>query len=153
MRVQALRWKLQIAFAVIFGLMLAACGTQTATSPTPSPTPTPKPAVEVRDAGALGKILVAGSNGLTLYKWSMDTPGVSKCKDQCATRWPPLTVTSGQKATGGTGVTGALDLISRADGAMQVTYRGAPLYFFQGDQAAGDTKGNGVGGTWSVVSP
>jgi len=150
--VQAIRPKLQIAFALIFGFTLAACG-QTAASPTPAPTATPKPVVEARDVGNLGKILVAGSNGLTLYKWSRDTPGVSNCKDPCATRWPPLTLTAGQKPTGGAGVTGTLDLISRPDGAKQVTYRGAPLYFFQDDKAAGDTKGNGVGGTWSVVNP
>jgi predicted lipoprotein with Yx(FWY)xxD motif len=39
------------------------------------------------------------------------------------------------------------------DARSMVTYKGSPLYHFKGDQAAGDTKGNGVGGVWSVVVP
>lgn len=142
------------ALLVTISVILAACGgeTKTAASPTPSPTPAPKAAVEVRDAGALGKILVA-ANGMTLYKFANDKPGVSNCATgPCATRWPALAAPAG-KLVGGTGVTGTLGTISRPDGVMQVTYKDAPLYFFAPDTAPGDTKGNGVGGVWSVVSP
>jgi predicted lipoprotein with Yx(FWY)xxD motif len=107
--------------------------------------------VELRDAGTLGKILVA-ANGMTLYKFANDKPGVSNCKDACATRWPALTAPTG-KLVGGTGVTGTLATISRSDGLTQVTYKDLPLYFYASDTAPGDTKGSGVGGVWSVVSP
>jgi len=32
-----------------------------------------------------------------------------------------------------------------------VTHSGQPLYYFSGDQAAGDAKGDGVGGVWSIA--
>jgi predicted lipoprotein with Yx(FWY)xxD motif len=136
---------------VVVSLALAACGSQPAASSTPTPTPAPKAVVELRDAGTLGKILVA-ANGMTLYKFANDKPGVSNCKDACATRWPVLAAPAG-KLVGGVGVTGTLATISRADGLTQVTYKDLPLYFYASDTAAGDTKGNGVGGVWSVVSP
>ena len=37
------------------------------------------------------------------------------------------------------------------NGATQVTFYGQPLYYFAGDTAAGDTKGQGLGGKWYVV--
>ena len=44
----------------------------------------------------------------------------------------------------------------RADGTRQVTYDGHPLYYFAGDKAPGDVKGQGIhnfGGGWYVVAP
>ncbi|HEY8771951.1 MAG TPA: hypothetical protein VIM66_02125, partial [Candidatus Limnocylindria bacterium] len=40
---------------------------------------------------------------------------------------------------------------TRDDGSKQVTHSGQPLYYFSGDQAAGDAKGDGVGGVWSIA--
>jgi predicted lipoprotein with Yx(FWY)xxD motif len=48
-------------------------------------------------------------------------------------------------------VTGKLATITREDnGALQVTYNGLPLYFFQGDTKAGD---GGVYPNWEAVKP
>jgi len=98
-----------------------------------------------------GTVLVAGSNGMTLYNFTHDSAGVSNCKGGCATIWPPLTVPAGQSATGGTGVNGALATITRDDGSLQVTYKGMPLYFFHKDARPGDT--NGVYASWQLVTP
>jgi predicted lipoprotein with Yx(FWY)xxD motif len=46
-----------------------------------------------------------------------------------------------------------LGTTSRKDGSMQVTYNGWPLYYYVGDKAAGDTKGQNVQGTWFVINP
>ena len=46
----------------------------------------------------------------------------------------------------GTGVTGPLGTLTRPDGTTQVTYRGMPLYYWQGDTKSGDVTGNGVEG-------
>jgi len=89
----------------------------------------------------LGTFLT-GPNGMTLYTHAGDGPTSSTCTGGCATAWPPLT-TSGQP-TAGAGVTGPLGTLSRADGAMQVTYGGLPLYYWQGDAKPGDVTGDGV---------
>lgn len=99
----------------------------------------------------MGTILVAAANGHTVYTFDSDTPGVSKCTGGCTAIWPPLSIASGVMPTGGPGVTGQLGTITRADGSLQVTYKGLPLYFFHSDSSAGDTKGNYTG--WSLVKP
>ena len=94
----------------------------------------------------MGKFLT-GEDGKTLYTFKKDTtPGKSACTGDCATNWPPFTVSGSDTVKPGDGVTGTLATISRPDGTMQVTYNGAPLYYFAADKAAGDTNGQGVGG-------
>ncbi|HEX5014311.1 MAG TPA: hypothetical protein VFV72_09155 [Candidatus Limnocylindrales bacterium] len=88
--------------------------------------------------------VLTGSNGMTLYTYGADTSTESKCTGSCAATWPPLTTTG--QPTAGSGVTGQLGTITRADGTTQVTYAGRPLYYWQGDTKAGDVTGNGVEG-------
>jgi predicted lipoprotein with Yx(FWY)xxD motif len=101
--------------------------------------------------------VLTGPNGLTLYTHAGDTATSSTCTGGCASSWPPLTVPSGATATAGTGVTGTLGTLTRADGPIQVTYNGMPLYGWQGDSKPGDVTGNGVNGfsvaTVSGVAP
>ena len=52
---------------------------------------------------------------------------------------------------GGDGVDGTLAVSARDDGSMQATYRGRPLYYWQGDTAPGDTNGQDVGNVWFVA--
>ena len=81
---------------------------------------------------------------MTLYTHAGDSATSSTCTGECATAWPPLTATG--QPTAGTGVTGKLGTLTRADGTTQVTYAGLPLYYWQGDAKAGDVTGNGVEG-------
>ena len=49
-----------------------------------------------------------------------------------------------------------LGTTTRSDGNPEVTYNGHPLYYYAGDQKAGDTNGqdlNQFGAPWYVVSP
>jgi predicted lipoprotein with Yx(FWY)xxD motif len=58
-------------------------------------------------------------------------------------------------ATAGSGVTGKLATITRADGTVQATYDGHPLYTYKGDTAPGQDKGNNLnasGGLWHDVT-
>ncbi len=100
----------------------------------------------------LGSIL-AGPTGMTLYTFAKDTTGVSNCTDKCATAWPPLTVKTAADLVPGVNLPGKFDTISRADGTLQVTYNGMPLYYFSQDQARGDTQGEGVAKLWYTVVP
>ena len=103
-------------------------------------------------SATLGTYLVA-SNGMTLYEYAKDTAGVSNCSGACATNWPPYAPAAAGSLAGGTGVTGAIATLTRADGSLQVTYNGHPLYFWGKDAKPGDTLGQGVLGAWSVVKP
>jgi predicted lipoprotein with Yx(FWY)xxD motif len=155
-------------------LVLAACTSGAASTPSPTTAAAPSVAapssgpaesagasaaatgstVEAKPVGSVGTVLVAGSNGMTVYTFSKDVKdsGKSACTDACIAKWPALTVAAGQTATPGDGVTGTLGTITRADdGTLQVTYNGLPLYFFMNDKAPGDA--NGVYANWAVVKP
>jgi predicted lipoprotein with Yx(FWY)xxD motif len=99
----------------------------------------------------LGDYLV-GEDGKTLYVFTKDTGGKSVCNDQCATNWPPFTLETGETVKAGDGVTGTFASVKRDDGKMQVTYDGAPIYYFAKDTKAGDLAGQGVGGVWFVAA-
>lgn len=106
--------------------------------------------VELGGDAELGPFLV-GADGMTLYIFTNDTPGLSNCYDQCATNWPPLLVEDGEVPTQGAGVSGELGVITRTDSTRQVTYNGWPLYYWVNDAAPGDTTGHEVGGVWFVA--
>jgi len=95
--------------------------------------------------------VLASTRGLTLYYYSEDKPhsGRSACTGVCATAWPPLAAPV--KAPAGARLPGRLGVITRPNGVKQVTLNGYPLYFYTGDKAPGQAKGNGVGGSWHVI--
>ena len=104
--------------------------------------------------GSNGTLVVASSNGMTVYTFDKDVAnsGTSACSGGCLTKWPALTVPAGSTPAAASGITGKLGTITRADdGTLQVTYNGKPLYFFSGDKAAGDS--NGIYSGWSAVKP
>ena len=109
--------------------------------------------VEAKPVGSLGTVLVAGTNGMTVYTFSQDVKdsGKSNCTGSCITTWPAVTVADGATPSAGSGVSGKLATIKRDDGSTQVTYNGLPLYFFSNDHAPGDS--NGVYENWNAVKP
>jgi len=110
------------------------------------------PLLTVANDADLGDYLVA-SNGMTLYLYTKDSEGVSNCSGQCAINWPPYVATGMEPLLVGEGIVGALATIDREDGTMQLTYNGAPLYFWKDDKNPGETTGQNVGGVWFVVKP
>lgn len=136
---------------VALSMSLAACSTSGSSPVTAPASAAQGPAgasgatIEMAGSASLGAILT-GANGLTLYTHAGDGPTSSTCTADCATAWPPLTVPAGAQPVAGARVTGSLGTLARADGTTQVTYDGAPLYYWQGDAKAGDVTGNGVNG-------
>jgi predicted lipoprotein with Yx(FWY)xxD motif len=155
-----------VAAVAVVALIAAACGSSTP-SATSSTTTTQAPAGTPATSGPasqvvahtvantkVGGTILVNASGLTLYKFSADSAGMSACSGACAMAWPPVTVASGLRPTGGSGATGTFGTITRSDGTLQVTYNGSPLYTFAGDSAAGDTNGQNLtedGGLWTVV--
>lgn len=99
----------------------------------------------------LGTFLVDGA-GSTLYYFEPDPPGASVCAGDCLAAWPAVTVDGANPLQGDETVTGTLGVIAREDGEQQATYRGRPLYYFSGDEAAGDTNGQGISDVWWVAA-
>jgi predicted lipoprotein with Yx(FWY)xxD motif len=100
----------------------------------------------------LGDFLIS-ANGMTVYTFAKDTSGVSNCTGDCLKNWPPVTVGEKDQLVAGKGISGELATITRDDSTVQVTYNGMPLYYFKNDKSPGDTTGQGVGNSWSVVKP
>lgn len=94
---------------------------------------------------AIGTVMTAASNGMTLYTFDNDQPSQSNCNDDCATRWPPLMADEYAHSHN------MYSVITRNDGSHQWAYQGKPLYFWFEDTKAGDTLGDGVGDVWHVV--
>ena len=107
-----------------------------------------------------GEYLVDGG-GLALYTFKADTRGrgsaapVSACDGDCLGEWPPLLV---EGAPVGDGKVNAalLGTLTRADGTVQATYNGWPLYYYFEDFAAGDINGDDIesfGEDWYLIGP
>ena len=109
------------------------------------------PVVQVRYDAALGHFLT-DTAGMTLYVFSRDEPGVSNCVDNCAQNWPPLIVGDASLITAPLAIPAGFDTTTRADGTVQLTYGGWPLYGWVNDAEPGDTTGQGVGGNWWVAN-
>jgi predicted lipoprotein with Yx(FWY)xxD motif len=101
---------------------------------------------------ALGTIVV-DSKGMSVYMFDKDTQGSGKssCTGGCLEAWPPVIAEADSPAVDG--VTGDVATITRDDGTVQVTLDGWPLYYWQGDKAAGDVAGQGVQDVWWVLAP
>jgi predicted lipoprotein with Yx(FWY)xxD motif len=118
----------------------------------PAGVPQDAPAkVSVAAAPSLGKVLV-DVKGETLYMFTKDKNGKSACTGSCLKFWVPVH-TFGAPTAGSGAQAGLLGTTPFAPGVTQVTYKGHPLYFFGGDQAPGDIKGQGFKGLWYAVDP
>jgi predicted lipoprotein with Yx(FWY)xxD motif len=88
-----------------------------------------------------------------LYRFDKDSanPSKSACTGTCAEVWPPLLTDGGPELTNIHGQ--AVATIRRADGGLQVTIGGWPVYRYIGDKTPGTWKGQNVGGKWFVIKP
>jgi predicted lipoprotein with Yx(FWY)xxD motif len=109
------------------------------------------PTVLVAQNATLGPILT-DANGMTLYVFMRDSPGVSACTGGCASIWPPFAPPMRDLLLPD-GASGVLGVITRSDGSQQVTYNAMPLYYYSQDVNPGDTNGQGIGGVWAAATP
>lgn len=117
-----------------------------------TPAPSDESATLVVADSDLGEIITA-ADGTTLYLFMPDAQATPTCTDACAQAWPPFIVAGVSEVTAGDGVDAALVGTVEHPTGTQATYNGWPLYFFAGDDAPGDTNGQGQGGVWYVVDP
>ena len=106
--------------------------------------------VQVSKEGKVGAHL-ADAKGSTLYVFKKDAPGKSACAGGCVAKWPLF---YREEVAAGPGLKASdFGTLTRDDGQKQSTYKGMPLYYFAGDKAPGDAKGDKVGDVWFVAAP
>ena len=106
-------------------------------------------------SGPTGGRFLVDAQGRSLYLFEKDESGESYCTGACAAVWPALETKTSPQA--GSGVdSAALGTTTRADGDLQVTYHGHPLYYYAGDAStAGRTNGEDkdqFGDSWYLVN-
>ncbi|HKZ12388.1 MAG TPA: hypothetical protein VJL81_00940 [Solirubrobacterales bacterium] len=102
-------------------------------------------------APSLHKTVLTNTMGLTLYSLSVEKNGKFICTGSCTRTWIPLLVAAGTKPKGPV----KLGTIKRPEGKIQVTFKGLPLYTFDGDSKKGQANGEGFKdvGTWHAATP
>ena len=137
--------------ALLTASLLGACGSTSASTGGSGGTTSGSGMKLTTESNSLGVVL-ALSNGETLYMFTPDSQGASSCSGSCTGVWPPVVA---GKVVAGSGVNpGELGSITRADGSKQLTYAGHPLYTYSGDTASGSVSGQGIasfGGSWYVL--
>lgn len=144
------RWLVPVSLAAA-ALIATGCGSSSNTGTSGTHTSAAASGNQLMTGKVGGATVLTDSKGFTLYWFVPDTTTTSKCNGQCAKFWPPVK----GPVSAGSGVTGTLGTITRADGSTQATWNGHPLYTFIEDKAPGQAKGNGKnlsGGVWHEVT-
>jgi len=113
-----------------------------------------RPSGVVVGSSSFGRVLF-DSRGFVLYGFTRDPRGRSACSGACAKAWPPYVVKSRPRAAAGVDAA-RVGTVRRADGSLQATYAGRPLYYYVGDRRPGQILCQNVtefGGVWRVVRP
>ncbi|HEY8655970.1 MAG TPA: hypothetical protein VIN34_04480 [Candidatus Limnocylindria bacterium] len=132
--------------AIALAIGLAAC----APAPLPRDARQIDPIIATAERGTLGTVLTA--DGQTVYLFTKDAPGRTRCVDRCAQDWPPIIVTRHPDARGD--LPGRLGTTKRDDGRRQLTYNEVPLYLYTEDAPhSADANGQDVDHEWYVVHP
>ena len=108
--------------------------------------------MKTASVSSLGASVLVDAQGLTLYHLSGEQNGKWICTSAaCVKVWHPLAAPTGGSPSGSVG---SLASVKRPDGAMQVTFKGMPLYSFVGDTKPGEAKGQGIKdvGVWTAVT-
>lgn len=116
----------------------------------PATARTSKPVAKEVESASLGRTVLANLKGHTLYSLSAEKNGRFICTGSCLADWHPLLVPAGTKPTGPV----RLGTIKRPEGRTQVTFKGRPLYAFDGDRKPGQANGEGFKdvGTWHAAT-
>ena len=155
-----------IAFGLLMVMILAACGGYGTTgggaygsgsTNTPAQTTGGSSSSAVIQSATVSvkgqsQTVLTNAKGLTLYYFTADTATQSAVSGGLAKIWPPLLFTGSGGPTSSTSLSGKLSLQTDGNG-NQIEYNGHPLYTYSGDNAPGQTNGEGISGMWFVATP
>ncbi|WP_264537826.1 hypothetical protein [Flavobacterium sp. N1736] len=134
-------------------------------TPEPPVTPEVKMDVKLATSPTLGSYLT-DKDGRSLYFFATDANGQVSCTGGCEAVWPPFNVDNLTADKLGAGLAlSDFGTVTNASSKKQLTYKGWPLYYYApgtGDgygnitntpEAAGQTTGDGINGTWFIAKP
>lgn len=124
--------------ALLVGLGPAACSFVSVGHPVTMPAQTAE-----TSAGTV----LTDHDGRTLYTFSQDAEGTSRCTGACTALWRPLLAPPGARPAG------LYSIITRPDGQKQWAYDGKPLYTRADEEVSGNTPAVAVDGDWRVAHP
>jgi predicted lipoprotein with Yx(FWY)xxD motif len=98
--------------------------------------------------------MLYNASGQPIYLFTAETSSRPACYDDCAKDWPPVLTNSAPDAVGDVRPS-LLGTTRRADGLIQVTYSGHPLYYYahEGAYEVLCHRVEEYGGTWLVLRP
>ena len=148
-----------LALGIITIISAASCSSKTAststvsaatTTSTVATTAAPIFTIATAAKAGIGTYLV-DNKGITLYWVTLDSIGKSNITGSTLIIWPVfyaanINIPSTLNASD-------FNSIQRADGKMQTTYKGWPLYYYYQDLSSGNTYGQGIDGVWFAVNP
>jgi predicted lipoprotein with Yx(FWY)xxD motif len=140
-----------LTVAVVAAAIIAVVAATSGASTKKTPATPPASAVALKQT-SLGQTLV-DANGRTLYLFQGDRPNVDTLSPAGKAAWPPFMAAVKPAAMNGA-VASRIGTIPAGGGKAQVTYAGHPLYYFVGDDGAGQTHGQGLnefGALWYVL--
>lgn len=141
-----------VVFGVLAILIVSGCTQQPSVQQTPAqPTPVEQPTAGQPAVKLSAENYLVDSRENTLYLFTRDVAGDSKCTGSCLNSWPifyqeQISVSQGLRSSD-------FGTITRDDGKKQTTYNGWPLYYFSSDANPGDIKGEGVNKVWFIARP
>lgn len=128
--------------------------TAAAGATTTAPVQTSGTTLSVVDNASLGKKIIVDAAGKTVYLYVPDGPSkTSTVPANIKANWPPVRPPGGAQTVSPELNSTNLQTDMQADGSSQLAYNGHLLYYFAGDAAAGDAKGNGLGSNWYAIGP
>lgn len=103
--------------------------------------------IDVGDIGDAGGAGLVDSLGTTLYRMNGEAaqPDLACVARDCGRLWSPL------EAPAIANPVGDFSVLARSDGIAQWTFRGKPLYRFNGDRKPGDVNGLGIDARFEVA--
>ena len=89
-----------------------------------------------------GTTTLVGADGHTLYDAKAESPSTILCVDTCTNFWKPVGASEQQAQQASRALHQSFAVVTRPDGATQLTYAGHPLYTFT-QEGAHQLRGNG----------
>lgn len=135
-------------------------------APSPAAKTTPPPAAEpskpveapvvIKNGATKLGLVAVDVDGFTLYMSVLDgnNPPKSVCVSKtCLAAWKPVYVKKSGVVAGAGVSQSKVGTVVRPDKDIQATLDGWPLYRYAKDTQPGDVLGEGLKGTWHVLSP